>query len=80
MKRIKDKKAPWDNSIKRRLFKELPLIDTRYTALLYNLNLRLHVPNSFKIAQIVIIPKPDDAELVTLYSPISLLSVFFQSR
>lgn len=62
------------------MLKDLPPIAIRFVTLLYNSSLRIHhVLDSFKIAQIIIIPKSrKDPELVTLDRLVSLLPVLLK--
>lgn len=69
------KKAPGIDELSPGLFKELSRKAVIMLTYLYNACFRLqHIPSCFKIAQIIMIKKPDKpAEQVTSYRPISLL-------
>lgn len=74
-KNLNPKKAPGIDELSPSLFKELPRKAIIMLTYLFNACFRLkYVPNCFKIAQIIMIKKPDKpAEEVTSYRPISLL-------
>ena len=77
IKNLKAKKAPGYDNINGKMIKELPPKAFRFITILINSILRLnHFPAQWKVAQIILIPKPGKAkELVTSYRPISLLPI-----
>lgn len=74
---LQSKKAPGHDLITGIILKELPETGIRLINTLFNAILRLGVfPKQWKIAQIVLIPKPGKSpEEVTSYRPISLLPI-----
>ena len=76
IKNLKTKKAPGYDSIDGHFLKNIPLKATRFITILINSSLRLkHFPDQWKVAQIILIPKPGkDHNLVSSYRPISLLT------
>lgn len=70
-------KAPGYDLITSKILKELPEIGLDYITVLFNSILRYgHFPSQWKIAQIILIPKPGKpANEVTSYRPISLLPI-----
>ena len=77
IKNLKTKKAPGYDSIDGHILKNIPLKATRFITILINSSLRLeHFPDQWKVAQIILIPKPGkDHNLVSSYRPISLLPI-----
>ena len=74
---LNTKKTPGIDSITGQILKELPSKAKRYLTILFNAMLRLKIfPQQWKIAQIILIPKPGkDLKELTSYRPISLLSI-----
>lgn len=74
-KELKAKKAPGYDLITNKILKELSRKGLTLLTLLFNAILRLqHFPSQWKVAQIVLIPKPGKPpEQVSSYRPISLL-------
>lgn len=74
---LNPKKAPGYDLITGRILKELPDIGVQFTAQLFNAILKIeHFPSQWKVAQIIMIPKPGKpADKVESYRPISLLPV-----
>lgn len=71
------KKAPGWDLITGRILKELPARVIRIITMLFNAALKLeYFPSQWKVAQIILLPKPGkDPEQVTSYRPISLLPI-----
>lgn len=69
------KKAPGYDLITGKILKELPEIGFKYLTYIFNAILRTsHFPAQWKVAQIIMVPKPGKpAEDVSSYRPISLL-------
>lgn len=76
-KEINPKKAPGFDLINGRILKELSEKGMRYITILFNAILRIgYFPDEWKIAEIILIPKPGKKpELVQSYRPISLLPI-----
>ncbi|KAL7291223.1 hypothetical protein TKK_0014836 [Trichogramma kaykai] len=74
---LKNRKSPGYDEITSRTLKELPPKALRYLTILINACLRLkYFPSQWKVAQIILIPKPGKPpELTTSYRPISLLPI-----
>lgn len=74
-KNLKARKAPGVDELSPGLYKELSRKAIMMITYLFNACLRLkYIPNCFKIAQIIMLKKPDKPpEQVTSYRPISLL-------
>lgn len=72
---IKAKKAPGYDLITGKALQELPEVGFTFINQLFNaVACREHFPSQWKVAQIILIPKPGKPqELVTSYRPISLL-------
>ena len=77
IKNLKTKKAPGYDNINGKMLKELPPKAFRFITILINSIFRIsHFPAQWKVAQIILIPKPGKAaEFVTSYRPISLLPI-----
>lgn len=77
IKQLHSKKSPGHDLITGKILKELPDITIRLISFIFNAIIRLsHYPSQWKIAQIILIQKPDKpAEEVTSYRPISLLPI-----
>ena len=75
--KINSKKAPGYDLITGKVLKELPDIAITFITHLFNAIIRSgYYPSQWKVAQIILIPKPGKpAELVSSYRPISLLPV-----
>ena len=77
IKSLKTKKSPGYDGIDGKLLKELPQKGIRFITILMNSIIRLrYFPAQWKVAQIILIPKPGKpTELTTSYRPISLLPI-----
>lgn len=76
-KNLNVKKAPGYDCITGKVIKELPDEALRYITYIFNGILRTgHFPSQWKVAQIILIPKPGKSPVeVTSYRPISLLPI-----
>lgn len=74
-KHMNPKKSPGFDLITAKTLQELPEVGFRYITMIFNAVLRLnYFPGQWKVAQIVMIPKPGkEPEEVSSYRPISLL-------
>ena len=77
IKNLKGRKSPGYGRISGKMIKELPPKAVRFITIVINAVFRLrYFPNQWKVAQIILIPKPGkEHELVTSYRPISLLPI-----
>ena len=75
IRNLKDKKTPGYDRINGKILKEFPPKATRLLTIIINAIFRLnYFPDQWKVAQIVLIPKPGkNPESVSSYRPISLL-------
>lgn len=75
IKNLKTNKSPGFDLINGRILKELPPKAIRFLTIIYNRLLRLnYFPHSWKIAKMVMLPKPGkNPHEITSYRPISLL-------
>lgn len=77
IKKLKTNKTPGMDRISGRMIRELPTTALKLVLFIFNSILRTgFYPKSWKISQIIMIPKPGkDASQVSSYRPISLLSI-----
>lgn len=71
------KKAPGYDLITGKIIRELPHEGLKMITMLFNAIIRLgYFPTQWKVAQIILVPKPGKpAEIITSYRPISLLPI-----